>query len=282
MTTEPSSVALRHHPRNETAVNHHTDTPITERASTSQVQPPVVEVAVDGPAGARAAQVGGAQRVELAAALSAAGGLSPTAALVGATAAVGLDVHALIRCRPGGFIYTPEEIDVMAAEITDCARAGASGVVIGAATAGGALDVPALSALLSVATDCGLFVTLHRVIDTFATEQARLEAIDICAELGVGRILTSAGAPTATENPEGLARMVAAARPHGIEIMAGGGVSPQAAPALRAIGLAAVHASCSSPSTATGPVGPGGGAATIKVTDAAIVRALVEAIHPTP
>ncbi|MBN9643179.1 copper homeostasis protein CutC [Corynebacterium mendelii] len=233
-----------------------------------------LEVAVQDAAGARVAKQAGADRVELAAALALTGGLTPTLPVVKAAVATGIDVHVLIRCRPGGFIYTDEEIAIMCQEITDCVDAGCAGVVCGAASPDGTVNIAAMGAMVAAAR--GLDVTVHRVIDTV---DDRLAAIDAVADIGVARILTSAGAAGACDDPQAMAEMVARANRHGIGIQAGGSIRPATVGALKDTGICAVHASCSGQGPDTGPTGPGGGSVSTTITDAAAVRELAEIVH---
>ena len=72
-----------------------------------------LEIAVQDAAGARAAFEAGADRVELCQALTATGGLTPSAATIDAVLAVAGSaerVAVLVRPRPGGFVYDEEEV----------------------------------------------------------------------------------------------------------------------------------------------------------------------------
>src|SRR5699024_5089687 len=123
-----------------------------------------VEIAVEDPAGLEVAAHAGADRVELCVDL-ARGGLTPPPELVEACtsraaelvaardAKPHFDVHVLIRSRaehgdfldrPEEFAYSAEEIALMARQAEEAVTAGAAGVVIGALTADGELDVPAI------------------------------------------------------------------------------------------------------------------------------------------
>jgi copper homeostasis protein len=100
------------------------------------------EVCVDSPHGVIAADRAGADRVELCSALMV-GGLTPSIAQI--TAATGsvrqARVHVLIRPRPGDFRYDDIELSVMRADISVAASAGAHGVVFGALTPEGHVDM---------------------------------------------------------------------------------------------------------------------------------------------
>ena len=123
----------------------------------------VLEICVDSLASARAAIAGGADRLELCSALLA-GGLTPYAELLRQIRRESnIAVRCLMRPRAGDFLYTREEIQMMAAQITHLRDLGADGFVIGCLTPQGELDSTAMAPLLKAAEGCGL--TLHRAID---------------------------------------------------------------------------------------------------------------------
>ncbi|WP_304437697.1 copper homeostasis protein CutC, partial [Frigoribacterium sp. Leaf44] len=121
-------------------------------AATSARSRPALEIAVTSAAGAVTARDGGADRVELCSALEL-GGVTPSQGLVEATVATGVPVHALVRCRPGGFVYDTDELDVMVREIRALVRSGVAGVVVGALREDGSLDVDALRWFVEAALD---------------------------------------------------------------------------------------------------------------------------------
>ena len=201
----------------------------------------LLEVCVDDPEGLRAAVAGGADRLELCAAL-ALGGLTPSPGLVAAAARAGVPALAMVRPRAGGFVWTPAEVAAMQAEIAQLRAAGAGGVVIGASLPDGRLDGAVLARLLRAAE--GLDVTLHRAVDLAPDPE---EAVALALALGIPRILSSGGAPRAADGVARLARMMRAAAGR-LVVMPGAGVAPETLPALAALPLAEVHASCSVPS----------------------------------
>mgnify|MGYP001205240943 CR=1 FL=1 len=234
--------------------------------------PRQLEIAVQDPAGAAVARAAGADRVELCAALDL-GGLTPSIGMVEAVVATGIPVHVLVRPRPGGFRFSATEVSLMVRDIEAVVDAGAAGVVVGALTADGTLDRYALTALRDAAE--GLEVTVHRCVDVLADPAA---AVVPLAELGVTRVLTSGGAPTAARGLDTLARMVTAAEGR-IGVMAGGGVRAQDVPDLVATGVSAVHLSARRRLADAGPSGPGGGPAGYAVTDPVTVAAAVAAVR---
>jgi copper homeostasis protein len=235
-----------------------------------------LEIAVDGPAGARTAFEGGADRVELCQALAATGGLTPSGATVDAVLAVAGDperVAVLVRPRVGGFVYSAEEIDLVAADVADLVRRGAGAVVVGALTADGAVDLRALERWRDAAA--GADLVFHRAIDTVPDPAAH---VDDLVDSGVRRVLTSGGAARSIDGAAALSALVAAAAGR-LQIMAGGGVRVEDIPALTACGVDAIHLSARRPSGDAAPSGPGGGSSGFDVTDGDIVRCADAAVR---
>ena len=196
-----------------------------------------LEVCVDDTAGICAAVDGGANRIELCAALGV-GGLTPSAGLMQIASEAPLPAMAMIRPRAGDFVWTATERAGLVAEIHAVQMAGLAGVVIGASLPDGRLDGETLEQLVQAAD--GLDITLHRAIDLTPDID---EAMHICAELGVKRILSSGGAKTALA---GLDRLAAMAEKPDITVMPGGGVNAANVTDFAArLLLTEVHASCS-------------------------------------
>ncbi|MHA3724069.1 copper homeostasis protein CutC [Leucobacter sp. HY1910] len=204
------------------------------------------EIIAQDPAAVRLAARLGATRVELCQGL-ALGGITPSAGLVEAAVAASrasatpthrVEVHALIRPRSGGFVYSDDELDVIVADIRAAVRSGVDGVVVGNQLASGELDLEALARMREAAGDAQL--SLHRVVDVTPDPVATVASLVARADLGVARVLTSGGAPRAIEGAATLARMVAAASGR-IAVMAGSGVNAQNVAELWATGVDAVH-----------------------------------------
>ncbi|WP_342076946.1 copper homeostasis protein CutC [Yoonia sp. SS1-5] len=227
---------------------------------------PILEVCVDSPDGLAAAISSGAGRIELCSALPL-GGLTPGAGLMKAARQSGVPCHAMIRPRPGDFCLRDGDMDAMLADIAATHAAGLAGVVIGVGRVDGALDDDAMRRLVAAAAP--LDVTLHRLID-LAPDPMRM--IDQAVGLGMTRILTSGQASVAPDGIAMLQKMVTHADGR-IEIMAGGGVTPAAAPALLATGVDALHGSFSTPDPADTDCGHIG-IEMRRVTSAAQVRAM--------
>jgi copper homeostasis protein len=178
----------------------------------------LIEAAVETLDSALAAARGGADRIELCANLSV-GGTTPSAGLIAAVVdQVQLPVVVMIRPRGGDFAYSREETDTMTRDIELGGKAGIAGIVTGALTPSGRIDVERLRVLARVAA--GLPLTFHRAFDSAPNLPDALEQL---IEIGVMRVLTSGGAPTALEGAATIASLVGQARGR-ISVIAGGGI----------------------------------------------------------
>lgn len=221
----------------------------------------------------------GARRVELCQALSL-GGLTPSFGLleqaVGLAHELGVEVHALIRPRAGGFHFSDDEITIMIADVRATVAAGADGVRVGCLGADGFFDIDVLARLQDAAT--GASVSLHRAIDVTPDP---LEALDRVLPLGLAHVLTSGGAANADEGRNTLRRMVALAGDR-MQIMAGGGVTTANIRRVADTGVAAVHFSAKRTLTVQDAVSMGsvdaGGVTTYEVVDSDLAHAIAEAL----
>lgn len=257
-----------------------------------------VEIAVEDMAGLEIAAHGGADRIELCTRLDA-GGVTPTASLVSEAtsraaalvAAQGakphLEIHVLVRCRAGAadflttpdeFVHSTDEVELMAEQAREMIEAGADGVVIGALTPAGELDIAAVETIRDAALGAGaqalrgVSLTAHRAVDVLADAAAREEAVRTLLRLGFHRVLTSGGAARAVDAIENLSQMVEAAEGI-VDICAGGGVRPAHVPDLfRLANVDGVHLSARR-STPPAPGDP----QPETLTDAAVVQAAVDA-----
>ncbi len=187
---------------------------------------------------ALAALKGGADRVELCSALGE-GGLTPSLGLVRAVVALpGLRKHVLIRPRGGDFLYSEEELQIMVDDIHIVRSEGVDGVVLGALTADGNIDICAMKHLMQAAGD--MDVTFHRAFDLCRNPDEALEQI---VDLGCSRLLTSGQASSAAEGIDLLSHLVELSAGR-IIIMPGCGVDVgNAVDIISATGAREIHAS---------------------------------------
>jgi len=197
----------------------------------------LVEAAVETLDSALAAERAGADRIELCENLSD-GGTTPGTRLIGTVAErTRLPVFVLIRPRAGDFVYSDDEFDQMIRDTELARRLGIGGIVTGALTPDGRVDVKRTRVLVEAAA--GLPVTFHRAIDSAVDLPAALEG---AIEAGASRVLTSGGAATAVEGVDLIAALIGQARER-ITVIAGGGIrEPNVRDVIARTGVREVHA----------------------------------------
>ncbi len=202
----------------------------------------------------KAAVEGGADRIELCRDLEL-DGLTPNQDTIREAVSLchpaGLLVHVLIRSREGSFVYDDAEVEKMAEEIRMSVGEGVDGVVIGALTPDGDIDINACRKWIDVLrlADGNLRcnVTFHRAFDVCNNP---LEAMEQIAQLGCNRILTSGQQPIAEKGIPLLKQLVRKAKEisaksgHEFNILCGAGVNTQnASLILKATGATEIHGS---------------------------------------
>lgn len=189
---------------------------------------------------ALAAQQRGADRIELCADLSV-GGITPSRDLIReVVSALTIPVNVLIRCRvkPGmtdsfsfsDFVYDASDLAQMIEDIEFCKAVGAAGIVVGALTPEGAIDVAAMRRLVAAARP--LPVTFHRAFDVCVEDP--FTALDKIIALGCVRLLSSGQAVTAWDGRCLLALLVRRAGSR-LVVMPGCGITPEILPGLAAV-----------------------------------------------
>ena len=213
----------------------------------------ILEVCCGNIQSVRAAVEGGAQRVELCRDLEL-DGLTPDRQMISQAIAIchpaGVRVHVLVRPRAGDFVYSAAEMEQMLADIRMAVELGADGIVIGALTAGGDIDVVQTEQMIRYARQCcgdrQLGITFHRAFDVCRNPFQALEQI---IRLGCDRILTSGQQPTAEQGIPLLKELVRKANGR-IIILCGAGLTPaNAARILHETGATELHGSLR-----TGPI----------------------------
>ena len=198
----------------------------------------ILEVCAGSVQSVIAARNGGASRVELCSALEI-GGITPSKGLIEEARKIqNIKLNVLIRPRGGDFLYNEYEVATMEQDIATARQLGVDGVVIGALTAQGDIDMKTCQRLIKAAD--GLSVTFHRAFDMCRDPFAALEDV---ISLGCHRILTSGLASTALAGSKLIKELVDTAQDR-IIIMPGCGVNAaNAATILDATGATEIHAS---------------------------------------
>lgn len=196
----------------------------------------LVEACVDTVASALAAEAGGAGRIELCANLIE-GGTTPSAGTIAlARERLGIPLFVIVRPRGGDFLHDADELAVMRRDVVEARRLGADGVVVGALTPDGQVDAAAVRTLVDAARP--MAVTFHRAFDA-ARDAA--EALETLVALGVDRVLTSGGAPSALEGAAALRALVRQADGRLVVLAGGGLTAATVGPVIEASGVREVH-----------------------------------------
>ena len=190
---------------------------------------------------AKAAQAGGADRIELNSALYL-GGLTPSlATLLLVKEQCTIPVAAMVRPRGGGFCYSDDEFAVMLKDAEILMKNGGDGVVFGFLNPDGTLRVDWTKQMVELIHSYGKEAVFHRAIDCAEDIDGGIEQL---IELKVDRVLTSGGMNNAWEGREVIARLQ---KNYGdkIEILPGAGLRKgNAIDFLAAAGTTQLHSSC--------------------------------------
>lgn len=179
----------------------------------------VFEVCIDSLASAKAAEKGGAQRVELCDNLIE-GGTTPSYGMVKSVCEnTELEVMVMIRPRGGDFLYTEEEFAIMESDIEHFKQLPITGFVFGLLKEDGQVDTENTERLLEISRP--FEVAYHRAFDMAKDPFKTLETL---IELGVDRVLTSGQQPNAFAGKELLQKLNEKASDR-ITIMPGGGIN---------------------------------------------------------
>ncbi|MGZ3851934.1 MAG: copper homeostasis protein CutC [Flavisolibacter sp.] len=178
----------------------------------------IIEIATTDFTTTKSAVEGGADRIELCAALTDGGTTASYGTIRKCREAFTVQLFPIIRTRSGDFLYTDEEFDIMKADVAVCKELGCDGVVIGLLKKDGRIDIKRSSTLIELAYP--LEVTFHRAFDRCVDP---FEAMEQLIEIGCQRILTSGQRPTAPEGVDLVTGLVKAADER-IIIMPGSGV----------------------------------------------------------
>jgi copper homeostasis protein len=243
----------------------------------SEPAPTLVEICLEDVGGAAVASAGGADALEVCAGL-AEGGTTPTPGFVRhcAEEAPGLEIRVLVRARAGDFVHSPQEVDVMAADIEATRSAVPAGTrlgfVLGTLHPDGSIDAAAVRRLVSACGDAP--VTFHKAFDSVPDKPS---ALGVLRDLGVTRVLTSGGSGPAVDHLPMLADLVRRGGDD-VRIAVGGGVRPgNAARIVAETGAREVHLRAPGSVRSSG-ISAGYDEGTRTVTSAAVVADVMAAL----
>ena len=178
-----------------------------------------LEICVGSWQSALAAQLGGADRIELCDNL-AEGGTTPSyGMIVQCKNLLKIPFFPIIRPRGGDFVFSKDEFEIMKEDVLCCREIGCEGIVIGMLRKDGSIDADRCSELIALAG--AMHITFHRAFDRCSDLKTGLEDI---IQLGCHRVLTSGGKEYAYEGIELLKSLVSQAGPR-ITIMPGSGIN---------------------------------------------------------
>lgn len=181
----------------------------------------VIEICANSATSCIEAQRGGANRVELCAAIPEGGTTPSFGEIVIARKAITIPLNVIIRPRSGDFLYNENEFKAMILDIEAAKNAGADGVVFGCLLADGSIDIERNRILIK--HSAGLSTTFHRAFDVCKDPYIALEQL---IELNFDRILTSGQQATALQGAELIGKLIAKAK-DSIIIMPGCGINEQ-------------------------------------------------------
>ena len=186
----------------------------------------IIEIATTDFTTTKFAVEGGADRIELCAALSDGGTTPSYGTIKKCRENFDVQLFPMIRSRSGDFLYDDKEFDVMMADLKLCRDLGCDGVVVGLLTKDGSIDRKRTAKLIETAYP--LEVTFHRAFDRCNNP---FEALEQLIEMRCQRILTSGQRQFAIDGAELISKLVKAANGR-IIIMAGSGVRKENIKAL--------------------------------------------------
>lgn len=181
---------------------------------------------------------GGADRIELNSSLFL-GGLTPSlGTLRQVKRQTDFPVMVMVRPREGGFCYTDSEYAAMKEDAQLFLENGADGLVFAFLNSDGTIDCDRTEEFIVL---CGeKEAVFSRAIDVVPDI---LEGTKILSALGITRVLTSGGHPTALEGADTIFKMRKAAG--SMQVLPGGGITVENASRLIArTGVTQIHGSC--------------------------------------
>jgi copper homeostasis protein len=181
----------------------------------------ILEVCLTSADEAEAAELAGADRLELNAAL-ALDGLTPSpGVLQSVLKATSLPIIAMVRPRPGGFCPGDADFAAMQIEAEWLCEAGVAGIAIGILHSDWTIDLQRCRRIRETVAS-NVAVVFHRAFDITPDPIVALEQL---IDLGFTRVMTSGGARTALAGADIICQPTERARDC-IEILPAGGIAP--------------------------------------------------------
>lgn len=103
-----------------------------------------------------------------------------------------IPVVIMIRPRGGDFVYSENEIGIMADDIEASAKLGAQGVAFGCLTTNNQINRIQMKHLITLARSLNVEVVMHMAFDDISNDKQKTE-LNWLADQGVKRILTHGG-----------------------------------------------------------------------------------------
>jgi copper homeostasis protein len=178
----------------------------------------IIEIATTDFTTTKSAVEGGADRIELCAALTEGGTTASYGTIKKCRETFDVQLFPIIRTRGGDFFYTDEEFDIMLNDAKLCKELGCDGIVIGLLDISGDIDLKRTSKLIEAVYP--LEVTFHRAFDRCRDP---FKAMEQLVEVGCQRILTSGQKPAAPDGIDLICQLVNTSDER-IIIMPGSGV----------------------------------------------------------
>jgi copper homeostasis protein len=178
----------------------------------------LLEACVDSCEAALAAELGGADRIELNSALPL-DGLTPSPGLFLRTRqTIRLPLIAMARPRGGGFHYSGDDWDTLLADAKWLIEHGADGIAFGCLDGRGNVDLERCRQMRRLSAHIEL--VFHKAFDVVSDWRVSLDRL---IEAGINRVMTSGQHPTAIEGLERLAEIQVATGGR-IELLPAGGI----------------------------------------------------------
>lgn len=178
----------------------------------------IIEIATADFTTTASAVKGGADRIELCAALTEGGTTASYGTIRQCRETFDTSLFPIIRPRGGDFLYTEEEFLIMQEDVKRCKELQCDGIVTGLLEANGNIDLKRTVKLIELAYP--MEVTFHRAFDRCIDP---LQALEDLIKIGCQRVLTSGQQLSAADGMDLIAKLVRIADQR-IIIMPGSGV----------------------------------------------------------